>query len=73
MLSVQTHIAVVNMDGVERLMHIVELDVNLVRVQAVSVSLFVVSRGTILYIYICSCGYFMLQYGLNSFCKRPII
>ena len=38
-LFVQTHIAVVNMDGVEPLMHIVELGVNQVRVQAVSVSI----------------------------------
>ena len=38
MLSVQTHIAVVNTDGVEPPMHIVEQDVSQVRVQAVSVS-----------------------------------
>ena len=41
MLSVQTHIAVVNTDGVEPPMHIVEQDVNQVPAQAVSVSLFV--------------------------------
>ena len=64
MLSVQTHIAVVNTDGVEPPMHIVEQDVNQVPAQAVSVSLFVVSlsRGTILVV-----DTFLVANGLNFF------
>ena len=63
-LFVLIHIAVVNMDGVEPPMHIVAQGVNQVRVQAVSVSLFVISREELLHIFWIL--FMLLQYyGLN--------